>query len=275
MSTATPPVVYPDSDGRPIADNPLQFRWIVTLKGNLDAMFADRYDVFVAGDHLIYAQTGNPKRRVAPDVYVAIGRPKGDRGSYKVWEEGGLFPQVVFEVRSPGNRAGKMAKKLAFYDRYGAEEYYDLDPDNQRLRAYIRIGGQLDEVEVGPLFVSPLLGIRFDQTRPEVVVRYPNGRPFLGFDEVIALRDDAERHARDAERHARDAEQQARDAVRHARDAERQAREAERRARDAERHARDAQQQAAAESSRADAAEVKAAALAARLRELGLDPDAG
>ena len=85
MSTAitTPPpaVHYPDSDGQPVADNTLQFQWIVTIKGNLDLVFRDRDDVFVAGDHLINPVEGDADTRQAPDVYVAFGRPKGHRGS--------------------------------------------------------------------------------------------------------------------------------------------------------------------------------------------------
>ena len=97
-------VIYPDSDGQPMADNTLQFRWIVTIKEGLAHLFMDRPDVFVAGDLLWYPVEGDPKTRIAPDAMVAFGRPKGDRGSYKQWEEGGIAPQVVFEVLSPGNR---------------------------------------------------------------------------------------------------------------------------------------------------------------------------
>src|SRR6266542_1827009 len=121
-SSVTKQVVYPDSDGKPMADNTKQLRWIRTILDVLDAVFHDRPDVFVAGNNLIYPKQGDPKVRQAPDAYVAFGRPKGDRGSYKVWEEGGIFPQVVFEVLSPGNRPGEMARKLLFYERYGAEE---------------------------------------------------------------------------------------------------------------------------------------------------------
>jgi Uma2 family endonuclease len=59
---------------------------------------------------------------------VAFGRPKGDRGSYRVWQEGGVFPQVVFEVWSPNNRYTEMLSKFAFYEAQGAEEYYILYP---------------------------------------------------------------------------------------------------------------------------------------------------
>jgi hypothetical protein len=43
-------IIYPDSDGEPMADNPLRFQWIVTIKEGLEAAFADRPDIFVAGE---------------------------------------------------------------------------------------------------------------------------------------------------------------------------------------------------------------------------------
>ena len=45
-------IIYPDSDGQPLADNTLQFRWITTIKTNLDWLFREQSDVFVAGDLL-------------------------------------------------------------------------------------------------------------------------------------------------------------------------------------------------------------------------------
>jgi Uma2 family endonuclease len=130
MSTLKQAVYYPDSDGKPVADNTLQFEWIVTVQGNLDLMFRDDPNVFVAGDHLIYPVEDDDTTRQAPDVYVAFGRPKGHRGSYKVWEEGGTFPQVIFEVWSPGNRVSEMDDKREFYAKYGAEEYNLIHPEH-------------------------------------------------------------------------------------------------------------------------------------------------
>ncbi|HEY1375857.1 MAG TPA: Uma2 family endonuclease, partial [Gemmataceae bacterium] len=138
-----PAVVYPESDGQPMADNTRQFRYIVTIQGGLDSLFRDNPNVFVAGDHLWYPVENHPEIRVAPDVYVAFGRPKGDRGSYKQWMEGGIAPQVVFEVLSSKNTVAEMLNKLAFYQRYGAEEYYVYDPDRGVLLGYLRQGTQL------------------------------------------------------------------------------------------------------------------------------------
>ena len=131
-------IIYSDSDGKPMADNTKQFRWIVNIKENLEILFASQHEVFVAGNLLWYPVQGNNKIRQAPDVMVVFGRPKGDRGSYKQWEENNLPPQVVFEILSPGNRTGNMANKLLFYQRYGVEEYYIYDPDAVELTGMIR-----------------------------------------------------------------------------------------------------------------------------------------
>src|SRR5580704_14411094 len=117
-------IVYPDTDGLPMAENTLQFEWIVTIKGGLDHLFADAPEVFVAGDLFWYPAEGHPEIRAAPDAMVVFGRPKGHRLSYLQWEEGGIPPQVVFEVLSPGNRFGEMLRKFEFYQHHGVEEYY-------------------------------------------------------------------------------------------------------------------------------------------------------
>jgi len=107
-----PAIVYPDSDGKPIAENTLQFEWIVTIKEGLDRAFHDRPDVFVAGDLFWYPVEGRPDICTAPDALVAIGRPKGHRGSYKQWEEDGIAPQVVFEVLPLPPRDRQLAASL-------------------------------------------------------------------------------------------------------------------------------------------------------------------
>ena len=203
MSVAeTEALLYPDDNGEPMSDNTLQFRWIVTLQGGLDAMFSADPNVFVAGDLLWYPVEGQPKVRAAPDAMVVIGRPKGYRGSYKQWAEGGVAPQVVFEVLSPGNRPAEMAAKKDFYERYGVEEYYVYDPDRVTLAGYLRDRvGRFDEVPVMDGHVSPRLGIRFELA-DELVVHAPGGGTFLTYLELAerneAQQIEAARERRDA-----------------------------------------------------------------------------
>jgi len=183
-------IEYPCSDGRPMADNTVQYRWIVTIKENLEYLYRDRPDVFVAADNLIYPVPGDPNIRQAPDVYVAFGRPKGDRPSYKVWEEGNIFPQVIFEIWSPSNRQGEMARKRAFYRRYGAEEYYVYDPETKVLEVWLRdTGNDFREVTEVQNFVSPRMGIRFELREGEELQLYhPDGQPFLSVAQLWELR---------------------------------------------------------------------------------------
>jgi Uma2 family endonuclease len=185
-------IVYPDSDGQPMADNTEQFKWIVTIKENLESIFANDPNVFVAGDLLWYPIEGDNKTRRAPDAMVALGRPKGYRGSYKQWQEDSIAPQVVFEILSPGNRKKEMAEKFQFYQRYGVQEYYVYDPDSIELIGWQRIDGYLEVIQRIQDWISPLLKIRFVVKSDTLEIYRPDGKPFLTFTEIAEQRDEAQ-----------------------------------------------------------------------------------
>ena len=203
--------LYPDSDGEPMSDDTIQFRWIVLIKEGLEFLFRDRPDVFVAGDLLWYYEEGNPKARIAPDAMVVFGRPKGDRGSYRQWEEDGVAPQVVFEVLSPSNRVLEMTRKFRTYDDLAVEEYYIYDPDEGALQGWLRIDGRLQEIPDLQGWTSPRLGIRFQPGEgPESLKLYhPDGSPFRTALEMQEAAEAAEERADAAEERANAAEQRA------------------------------------------------------------------
>ncbi len=235
------PIVYPETDGLPMAENTKQFDAIVAIKENLEILFADDRQVFVAGDLFWYPEEGNNKLRVAPDTLVVFGVPKGPRGSYRQWQEKGIAPQVVFEVLSPGNRLAEMTDKFAFYDRHGVEEYYVFDPDDGLWDGWLRRDGRLQRIESMHNSVSPRLGIRFESVEGTALALYrPDGERFRSPLEMDRLRREAAERA-----------------------------ELDRRARE------QAQQRADAAAQRADAAEQRAARLAAQLRAAGIDPNGG
>ncbi len=231
-------IFYPERDGLPMADNTKQFRWIVTIKENLEALFADDPHVFVAGDLLWYPVEGSNTIRQAPDAMVALGRSKGDRGSYQQWREDDIPPQVVFEILSPGNRLAETARKYKFYNQYGVEEYYVYDPDDNELIGWLRSDNYLDVIETMSGWVSPRLQIRFEITADTMEIYRPDGEQFLSFTELGQLRDQERRRA--------DQEQQRADQERRRADQEQQ---------------------------RADQEQQRADQLAERLREMGVNPD--
>jgi Uma2 family endonuclease len=180
-----PAVIYPESDGLPMADNTRQFRWIVTIQGGLDALYRDDANVFVAGNLLWYPVEGDNTIRIAPDILVVFRRPKGDRGSYMQWLEEHIAPQVTFEVLSPGNRAGELVSKFKFYERHGVEEYYVWDPDNGVLSGWRRDNGELKEIAEMNGWVSPRLKVRFELVQGELRLHGPDGRPFATYVEAV------------------------------------------------------------------------------------------
>lgn len=259
-TTAPAPLVYPDSDGKPMADNTLQWDWMVKIVGELRELY-DGQQVFVAGDLLWYPTEGSLDR-AAPDALVAFGRPPGYRGSYKQWEEGGVAPQVVFEVLSPSNTQEEMRRKLRWYERHGVEEYYVINPYSNRVSCWVR--DELGLAGGAPLaeYVSPRLGIRFVENG-ELKVYRADGREFQTREDrirdiVAELEGTAEELRKTTL--AVEEERERTERIRTEREAERERAEAER-------------ARAEAEHVRAEAAERRAEKLRAKLRELGLDPD--
>ncbi|MGO9597980.1 MAG: Uma2 family endonuclease [Isosphaeraceae bacterium] len=293
MSTTLPPpgieIEYPDSDGQPMAENTLQFQWIVTVKEGLEAVFRNDPNVFVAGDLLWYPVQGQPKIRTAPDAMVAFRRPKGYRGSYKQWEEDGIAPQVVFEILSPGNRPAELVEKLKFYERYGVEEYYQYDPDHGPLKAWKRGETGLEEIPRTFGYTSPRLGITFlpGEGPDNLKLIAPDGRPLETYAELYEAREEQEQRARAEAKRAQAAAKRAAAEKKRA-EAEMRRAEAEKKRAEAEKkraEAADKRIEAAVEQvktsakrmlaaeERAQTAEERAERLAGKLRELGVEPD--
>jgi len=189
MELTTKEIIYPSSDGQPMADSTIQYQWITKIQGGCDALFKDDPNVFVARDLLWYPVEGKNNISQAPDVMVVFGRPKSDRRSYQQWLEDNIAPQVVFEIRSFNDTQTKINKKLAFYNRYGVEEYYLYDPDYRELIGWQRIEGLLEVIEPICGWVSPRLGVRFDLTEEGLDLYRPDGQKFLSYLELEQQRE--------------------------------------------------------------------------------------
>ena len=98
----------------------------------LDNHFRNRENVLVAMELLVYYEPGNNKVCLQPDLQVVFGVQRGNRSSYKVWEEG-KAADFVLEVASPSTADKDAQHKAQEYARIGVREYWRLDPTGSLL----------------------------------------------------------------------------------------------------------------------------------------------
>lgn len=165
LSSSTQPVVYPESDGKPMAETDVHRQEMMDTIATLSDFFRDNPNVYVAGNLLLYYEEGNPQAVVAPDVFVVVGVPKRLRRVYKLWEESHP-PTFVIELTSRSTRLEDLGNKRALYAMLGVPEYFLFDPLSEYLTPPLQ-GFQLangDYQRLDPdasgAFSSQALGLR-------------------------------------------------------------------------------------------------------------------
>ena len=121
-------IFYPESDGEPMAETDFHAKLLTNLRLALEMFFAGREDVYVTGNIMFYYEEGEPKEVISPDVMVCFGIPKGNRTSYKTWEENDVVPSVIIEVSSRGTWRKDRVEKRALYAMLGVKEYFIFNP---------------------------------------------------------------------------------------------------------------------------------------------------
>ena len=152
--TVVPELIeYPDSDGRPMAENESQFWPILYVGSALDRYYQDREDVYVVGNLLVYYQQGDSKKTVSPDLMVVFGVSKHVRSSYQLWEES-KAPDFVLEIASESTYRTDRGEKRDLYAGMGVSEYWQYDPVGAYLDPPL-LGFRLVEGDYAPIPVVP------------------------------------------------------------------------------------------------------------------------
>ena len=166
-------IIYPSSDGEPMAESEQQYIPMTETVAEMRHWFRDRPDVYVIGDMLVYYRMNRTDIRVAPDIFVVFGvTSRHPRDSWLVWREG-KAPDFVMEIASPGTWRRDVYDKRILYALLGVREYWRFDPTGLCFTPVL-VGEALDPItgQYGPLPVimdasgvlrghSPLLGLEF------------------------------------------------------------------------------------------------------------------
>ena len=130
--TETTEDLYPESDGKPMADTDLHMHWIIRISDIFKTHFAQNTEVYISGNIMMYDREGPARTAVSPDILVAFGLGRKFRRTYKVWEEG-KPPDFVIEFSSHRTYRNDLAEKMAHYARMEIPEYFLYDPDRRYL----------------------------------------------------------------------------------------------------------------------------------------------
>ncbi len=127
----------PTDDGMPMEsmDHRLQMDLLVDT---LDAHWADRPDVCVAGNLPLYFSAHQIKNNdfLGPDVMIVLDTVRRQRRSWVCWNEG-RSPDVVIELLSPSTEENDRGPKMQVYARtLHVSEYYLYDVVDGRFEGY-------------------------------------------------------------------------------------------------------------------------------------------
>jgi Uma2 family endonuclease len=257
----TPPIVYPESDGEPLAETEVHILAIIDFIATLRFHYRSQRDIYVIGNMFLYYEEGNPQARKAPDLMVVKGVDTSQpRRIFKVWEEK-VVPSVIIEFTSKSTCEEDQGDKKALYAGLGVHEYFLFDPLHEYLdepfEGYRLIGQKYVRMEAASAggLVSEELGLRL--LPEEGLLRLydlKKGERLLAPQEWYDV--------------ARKAQEQARQEMKRAEKAEILAQQHQQRAEKEKQRAEKEKQRAEKEKERADNAEAEAARLRALLDKL-------
>jgi hypothetical protein len=172
-------VFYPETDGLPM-DNKAQADLMADLIFGFVRVLDGQPATIVGGNFAWYPVEGDPRICVAPDVTIIRDSNQPIVTTYHQFRMGG-YVQLAIEIISNANTAAGMAEKRAFFDRYGAHEYWEYDPRRATLRIWARRNGQFVEALIPPTgYASSVGGVTVSvDDDGALCVRDPDGHRWL------------------------------------------------------------------------------------------------
>ena len=260
---AAPTLVYPESDGEPMAESGKHVRGILDMIDAIDRLFRDVPDVHVCGNMFVYYEEGNPRKVISPDVFMVRGVAKKDLRTYKTWEQQPHL-DFVLELASPSTFTRDFNEKKQIYEQILRvkeyciyDPYHEIDPPFVGFRL---VGDTYQEIAfVEGRLPCETLGLELGERDGVLRLYDPVTETWLG---------PSREHVDEAEDRASEAEDRASEAETRASKAEDRASEAEDRASEAEDRASEAETRASEEARARRNVEIELEKLRAALERL-------
>jgi Uma2 family endonuclease len=146
-----PPTDLPYDDGEPM-ESPWHYGNATLLLSSYVAHRGGRRDDYYIGANMfIYYSAEQARNRdyKGPDVFIVKDvdgtRP---RNSWMVWDEGGHYPNVIFELLSPSTEQADLGAKKRIYEQiFRTTEYFCVAPEVERLFGWRLSNGAYNPLE--------------------------------------------------------------------------------------------------------------------------------
>ncbi|MYB94410.1 Uma2 family endonuclease [Candidatus Poribacteria bacterium] len=226
---AAPTLVYPESDGEPMAESGRHVKTLLDMIDAIDLHFRDVPDVHVSGNMFLYYEEGNPRKVISPDVFMVRGVSKKDLRTYKTWEQQ-PYLDFVLELASPSTYMKDFNEKKAIYEQILRvqeyciyDPYHEIDPSFVGFRLVEGVYEEIAFVEGRLPFET--LGLELGERDGVLRLYDPGTETWVGpsrehVDEAKARASEAETYAREVENRASEAENRASEEARARREAE-------------------------------------------------------
>lgn len=195
---SAPTIVYPESDGKPIAETDTHRKLMMDFILMLEGYFENDNDVYVSGNLLMYYEERNSTKSISPDVFVVFGVEKKLRNTFLTWAEANT-PDFVLEVASPSTFTNDIGHKKELYASILAvNEYFIYDPLGQIVPSFVGyrlIDGVYQEIDfVNERLPANTLGLELGEHDGKLRLYNPNTSQWLRTppEEVIEVRSRAE-----------------------------------------------------------------------------------
>jgi Uma2 family endonuclease len=161
-------VKYPTSDGKPVAETELHLDVTFDTRDRLQLRYADDPMVYVGCNMLVYYIERNPRKHLAPDIFVVRGVPKLPKRDYwLIWKEK-KAPEAAIEITSSTTAKEDQGEKLRIYrEVWKVKEYVLFDPRadylNPPLQGFRLHGSQFVRIKpVAGRLPSKVLGLHLE-----------------------------------------------------------------------------------------------------------------
>jgi len=147
-------VIIPGSDlysDEPPLESNLHLRQMMLLIECLEWLWQDRNDFFAAGNLTIYYSPNQKKSEdfKSPDFFVVLNtKPDRTRKSWVVWQEEEKYPDLIVEILSDSTaKTDRDLKKQLYQDTFQTSDYFWFDPYSLEFAGFHLVDGKYQPIE--------------------------------------------------------------------------------------------------------------------------------